>query len=123
SPRDEELDELRRSRRERAGILEEEWPLLWKKQREASEVRPLLVDLDLREVGVVREIEREARRHAELGVGAELARPLRTAINGEVAMRTAEHVWGDRRKPASRNANVLQRSGARQPVEIELSGD
>ncbi len=46
---------------EEAGVLEEERPFLGKEQVEAVEIDLLLVDLDLREVGVDGGVEREAR--------------------------------------------------------------
>jgi hypothetical protein len=70
--REEELHRLRRARGKDARVLEEERTLLWKKQRKAREVRALLVDLDLREIGIVGEIERETWRHTELGISAKL---------------------------------------------------
>ena len=57
---------------EEAAVLEEERPLLGKQQVEPRQVDLLLVDFDLREVGVVGEIEVHARRHADLGVDAEV---------------------------------------------------
>jgi hypothetical protein len=56
--REEQLDSLRRPGREGAGILEEERALFREEQREAREVGALFVDLDLREVGVVGEVQR-----------------------------------------------------------------
>ena len=47
---------------EEAGVLEEERPLLREEQVEAIEVDLLIVDFDLREVGVDGGVERQARR-------------------------------------------------------------
>ena len=71
---EEELHRFRRSHREGAGVLEEERALLGEEKIEAGQVDLLLVGLDLGEVGVIGEIGRQARRHPELGVGAELGR-------------------------------------------------
>ena len=54
--------------REGAGVLDEEVPLLRKEERKAGQVDLLLVDLDLGEVRVVREVERQPRRDPELHV-------------------------------------------------------
>ena len=47
---------------ELAGVLEEEIALLGKEQAEARQVDLLLVDFDLREVGVVGDVEVQCRR-------------------------------------------------------------
>jgi hypothetical protein len=59
--------------REETGVLEEERPLLGEEQVEAIEVHLLIVDLDLREVGVDGPIERQAGRQVVLGVDADVA--------------------------------------------------
>src|SRR4029079_18248909 len=62
--REEQVDGLRRAGGEQAGILEKEGTLLRKEEREAREVRALLVYFYLRKVGVVGEVERQAGRDA-----------------------------------------------------------
>ena len=59
--------------REQPGVLEEERALLGKEQVEAIEIDLLRVHLDLREVGVVGRVERQAGREAVLHVHAEFA--------------------------------------------------
>ena len=51
--------------REQPAVLEEERPLLREQQVEAGQVDLLFVDFDLREVGVVGEVESRARRDAD----------------------------------------------------------
>ena len=74
APAEEQIELARPCRSvKRPGVLEEERPLLRKAQVEAREIDLLRVDLDLREVGVVGEVQVQARRDAELGVEAEVA--------------------------------------------------
>ena len=77
APREEGLEQrglprhaLRRTEVEDAGVLEKELPLLGKEEREAGEVDAQVVHLDLGEVGVVGEVERERSSHAPLEVEA-----------------------------------------------------
>ena len=70
---EEQIDLAGIADREEAGVLEEERPLLREEQREAIEVDLLIVDLDLREVGVDGRVERQARREAVLDVAADIA--------------------------------------------------
>ena len=78
---------------ERPRVLEEEGSFLRKEQVEPVEVDAFIVDLDLREVGVVRAIEREPRRHAVLDVGAEITERTRIPVWRRVAGdHLADHV-------------------------------
>ena len=70
---EEQVDFARVAHREEAGVLQEERPLLGEEQVEAIEVHLLVVDLHLREVGVVGAVERQAGRDVVLGVDAHLA--------------------------------------------------
>ena len=70
---EEQIDLTRAPDREQPAVLEEERPLLREQQVEARQVDLLFVDFDLREVGVVGEVERRARRDADLGVDAPVA--------------------------------------------------
>ncbi len=90
--REEQIDGLRRAGGENAGILEEEWPLFWKKEWEAREVGALLVHLDLGEVGVVREVERQTRRDAELELAADIPTLARFRVDRKVSFHTRERV-------------------------------
>src|SRR5262249_37540200 len=87
--REKQIDQLRRSRREHPGIFEKEGTFLGEEEREPREVRALLVDLHLREVRVVGEIERQTRRHPELGVCAKLRRSVRASLGREYSVRAA----------------------------------
>ena len=69
---EEQVDLTRIADAEEAGVLEEERALLRKEQLEAIEVDLLIVDFDLREVGVDGGVERQARRDAVLQVDAEV---------------------------------------------------
>src|SRR5690606_10351600 len=97
APRKEEVYRLWRAGREYAGVLQEERTFLGKEDREAREIDPLVIDLHLREVGVVREVERERRRDTVFdftahfrgrGGSAGTAVPLR--------LRRREHIRRDR---------------------------
>ena len=71
---------------EDAAALEEEVALLREEQAEAREVDLLLVDLDLREVGVDGEVGGQVRRDAVLDVAAES--PSRSFRDGGVRRRS-----------------------------------
>ena len=58
-------------------VLEKERPLLGEEQVEAIEIDLLLVDFDLREVGVDGDVEVEPGRDAITGVEADVPRPAR----------------------------------------------
>ena len=105
---------------EEAGVLEEERPLLREEQREAIEVDLLIVDLDLREVGVDGRVERQARREAVFQVAAEIEIGL--GIDRALAgrERVAERVRRDAEVAQRRRLHAADRSGQRQPIEIEL---
>ena len=70
---EEQIDFLFLAHGEETGVLQEERTLLRKAQVETREIDLLGIDLDLREVGVVGEVEVQAGRDAELGVGADAA--------------------------------------------------
>ena len=55
---------------ELAGVLDEEVALFGKEQAEARQVHLLLVDFDLREIGVIGRVERQRRREAVLDIHA-----------------------------------------------------
>ena len=71
--REEQIDGPRLSQLEELRVLEEERALLGKEQREPRQVDLLLVGLDLREVGVDRDIERQVGAHAPLDVETHVA--------------------------------------------------
>src|SRR5258707_264848 len=66
------VEQLQR-RSEDVDALEEERPLLGKEELEGAEVEEHLIGLDLAEVGIEREVERERRRQPELEIGADVA--------------------------------------------------
>src|SRR5439155_12044322 len=105
------------------GVLEEEGKLLGKEQGEPSQIRALLVHLDLREVRVVREVEREAWAYAVLRVGAKLALSGHPPIDGEIALAASKRVRRDRRQPLRWHVHIAQRARARDAVDVELSRD
>ena len=70
---EEQIELIALADRKEPGVLEEERPLLGEAEVEAGEVDLLRVHLDLREVGVVGDIQVQARRHAELRVEAQIA--------------------------------------------------
>ena len=124
--REEEVHLSRRAEREQARVLEEERPLLRVEEAEAVEVHLLLVDLDLREVGVDGGVEGEARRDAPLQVAADRGRrvaglPERRLLGGlpervgqqlEVALRRG--LQGPRGRPPAR-AGTGRTGGAAAP--------
>ena len=59
--------------RKLTGVLKKEGALLREKQVEAIEVHLLIIDLDLREVGVVRQVECKARSNGILDVETDIA--------------------------------------------------
>ncbi len=71
--REEQIDLLRVAELERRRVLEEERPLLGEEQIEARQVDLLLVGLDLREVGVDGDVERQVRPDSPLHVEADVA--------------------------------------------------
>src|SRR5439155_6396971 len=90
--RKEQVHGLWRTGREDARILEEEGPFLREEQRKTREIRALLVHFDLREVGVVREVERETRRHAVLELAADIPAPVGLRVEAVVPFHTRERV-------------------------------
>ena len=71
APAEEQIDVAGLADREQPAFSRKNGRFSGKTQVEARQVDLLLVHLDLREVGVVGEIEVQARRDAELGVDAE----------------------------------------------------
>ena len=102
---------------EDAGVLEEEVALLGKEQAEARQVDLLLVGLDLREVGVDREVQRQARRHAVLHVepGVEIA----VGRGRADRVGAAERIRLDAQVRARASARAaLERAGQRHALEM-----
>ena len=81
-----------------------------KEQAEAIEVHLLLVHFHLREIRVVRRIERQARRDRVLQVEAGLVLGLRLRKRAAAA-RLAEHVRRELQVALARHANPLDRPG------------
>src|SRR5205823_10515132 len=106
---------------EDAGILEKEGPLLREEQRKPREIGALLIDLDLREVGVVREIEGETGRHAILDLAAELPAPPRLRIDRVIALQACERVRRHGPHPSGRHLDTLERAGTRDLHQAELA--
>src|SRR5205814_4725389 len=117
---EKQVDRLRRAGGENAGILEEERPLHREEQWKARQVRTLFVDLDLREVGVVREVERQTRRDAVLELAADVATLARFGIDGKVAFHARERVRRHGQHSPRGYLDPLQRAGMRDLHEAEL---
>ena len=77
---------------EEPAVFEEERPLFREVQVESRQVDLLLVHLDLREVGVVGEVEIQARRHADLPVDAPVGAVYRSRSVAGVKFRLAEPI-------------------------------
>src|SRR5207237_912643 len=96
-------------------------PLFGKEQRKPREVGALLIDLDLREIGVVREIERETGGYAVLDLAPELSAAPSLRVNRVVPFHPGEGVGRRRPHPAGGALHALERAGqrrglARQPA-------
>ena len=119
-PAEEQLELARLPHREQPRVLQEERPLLGEEQVEPVEVDLLVVHLDLREVGVVRQIEGEARGDAVLQV-----RPHVSEHGGAGVHVTPEglpeHVRVQLEIPRRRHLQPLELAGQRQPVQVELA--
>ena len=111
--REEEIDRLWRARREDAGIFQEEGAFLRKEQRKAGEIRALLIDFDLREVGVVGQIEGQAGRHAVFDLSAHIAPAFCLRVHREVAFDAGQHVWRRSQDSARRHVHPRERSRVR----------
>ena len=74
---------------ELAGVLQEEVALLGKEQAEAGQVHLLLVDFDLREVGVVGDVEVHAAGDAVFQVEADVAQERRRLRSRRAGLRIA----------------------------------
>src|SRR5690606_34286442 len=108
---------------EEARVLEEERPLLGEEKTEAGEIDLLIVHLDLREVGVDRQVQDEALRDADLRVCADLERIADSRSYWWYSLRRAQSIWRHRHHPLGRWLQPGQRAGLRQTIEVELSGD
>ena len=82
-------------KRERPEVLQEEIPLLGKEQVEARQVHLLLVDLDLREIGVDRDVDGQVLCHAVLEIAAD---PVRRVVreagrDRRIGREARQRVW------------------------------
>ena len=73
APAEEEINLLALANAKEVGVLLKERPLLRKAQVETCQVDLLVVDFDLREIGVVGRVEVQAGRHAKFRVEPEVA--------------------------------------------------
>ena len=109
--------------REGPGVLEEEGSLLGEEELEPIEVDLLVVHLDLREVGVVGQVEGQSRRDAVLQVAAESAQRERAAVRPVDAIdRFADDVGGHLQRapePLGR-PDASQLSGERDAEQVVL---
>ncbi len=110
---------------EEARVLEEERALLGKQQREAGQVDLLVVDLDLREVGVHRHVQGEALGDLHLGLAPELGLSSEPGLRrvGVVPGRGSQHVGRDGGGSAERRFDPRQLAREVEPVEPELAGN
>ena len=100
-------------KRERAEVLQEEIPLLGKEQVEPREVHLLLVDLDLREVGVGRDVDGQVLCHAVLEIAPdpvrrvvrEAGRHRRVGRHDPTARMASARSFACRTAPAGRQAS------------------
>ena len=120
---EEQIDRLRSPGGEDPGILEEERPLFGKEQRKPREVGALLIDLDLREIGVVREIECETGGYAVLDLAPELSAAPSLRVNRVVPFHSGEGVGRRRPHPAGGDLHALERAGTRDLHQAELAGN
>ena len=110
--------------REEPGVLEEEGALLGEEQAEAGQVDLLVVHLDLREVRVVRRVERDPLRDLELGLPAELVAPVEGGLAaGVVARGRAQQVGRDGTQAMEGQLEAGQVARVVEAVEVELAGD
>src|SRR5690606_3113786 len=119
APRKEELDFLWRANGELAGVLEEEGALLRKEQAEAVEVDLLLVDLDLREIGVVGGVQGQTRRDRILQVEADFLVRL-GAWERSAAARAAENIGRELQIALTRHAYAFDGAGFGNAKQVAL---
>ena len=114
---------MRRAGGKNSGILQEKRPLLGEEEREAREIGALLVDLDLRKVRIVREIERQTLRHAVFDFAAEIAASFEVGIDEVVALHTRQRVRRCGHHPTRGDADAVQCAGMRDLLKRELPRD
>ena len=121
--REEEVHLSRGAEREQARVLEEEGPLLRVEEAEAVEVDLLLVDLDLREVGVHRRVEGEARRDAPLEVAARGGRRVAGLPERRLLGGLPERVGQQLEVALRRGLEAGQGARPREPEQVVLAGE
>jgi hypothetical protein len=107
--------------REEPGIFQEERPLLREEEIEAVQIHLLLVDLDLCEVGVDGRVQGQARRHAVLGVKADVPEELRVAVRRAALPRLAKRVRYEREVPLDGEIEADQNARKRHAHQVELN--
>ena len=106
---------------EGSGVLEEERPRLGEEQAETAEVHLLQVGFHLRKVGVVGQIERQARRQRVLDVEPEVVVFTRAVIAAPV--KATQRIRGDLQvAPLRRHFDPVHDAGERQAEHAELAG-
>ena len=113
---EEQLDLLRFPDTEQAGVLKEEGPLLGKEQAEPVQVDLLLVRLDLGEVRVVGEVQRQARGQRVLEVDPQFL----FVAPAAAVDRPAEGVGRDGKAAVGGDGDAFDRAGERDPLQSEL---
>ena len=108
--------------REEAGILQEERSFLRKEQWEAGEVHLRVVDLDLGEVRIDGQVEREALRNLNLRFATDVhVRVELYRSSSVVAYRGTEHIRGGRHGPAKRRLEPRQVTCEIKSIQPELT--
>ena len=102
---------------EQPAVLEEERPLLGKEQVEPCQVDLLLVDLHLREVGVVGQVERHARRHADLAVDAPVGVFIGRGLSQEITIDRSDRVGHQLEVARRRHVEIAKLAGRGQAAQ------
>ena len=112
------------SDREHPGVLQEERTLLRERDAEAGQIGLDLVDLDLREVRVVREVQRQPLRDLDLGVAPALLILDEIGLTrGVVAGGGDQEIRRHLGRAPDRWLDTDQRARLAHPVEVELARD
>ncbi len=107
--------------REEVRVLQKEGSLLGKEKAEAGQVHLLVIHLDLREVRVHGEIQRQALRDSDLRVDPRLERIGHLGIDGGYPTCRSQDVRRDRCHTAGRQLKAPELPRFRQAVEPELA--
>ena len=118
---EEEVDLAGVADAEEAGVLKEERPLFREEQVEPIQVDLLIVHFHLSEVSVHGRVQRKAGSKAVLQVAADIAEQFGINRLHTRFKRIAQHVGRDAQIAQRRCLHARQRSGQRQPIQVELA--